>query len=89
MSRVSTCASFSATNLRVPISVAVGPDGEIFVADQGNDRIQKFGPDGRFITAFGHAPHAPGYSVGALAVAQDGTVYVTDPADQRVKRWQP
>lgn len=74
---------------RVPTSVAVGPQGDVFVADQENNRIQKFDRGGRFLTAFGHPPHAPGFSVGAVAVARDGTVYVTDLADQRVERWVP
>ena len=34
---------------RQPYSVAVDGDGNIYVADYGNDRIQKFSPNGRFL----------------------------------------
>ena len=74
---------------RTPTSIAIGPHGAVYVADQENDRLQKFTADGRFISAFGRAPQAPGFSVGAVAVAADGTVYATDPADERVQRWRP
>ncbi|MDE2149356.1 MAG: hypothetical protein KGJ55_05895 [Gammaproteobacteria bacterium] len=72
---------------RTPTSIAIGPHGDVFVADQENNRLQKFTAAGRFLTAFGHPPRAPGYSVGAVAAAAGGSVYVTDPADQRVERW--
>lgn len=73
---------------RTPTSIAIGPQGEVFVADQENNRIQKFTADGRFLTAFDQPPRAPGYGVGAVAVTADGDVYVTDLADQHVERWQ-
>jgi len=69
--------------------VAIGPHGDVFVADQENNRIQKFTADGRFLTAFGQPPQTAGYDVGAVAVAANGDVYVTDPADQHVEVWRP
>ena len=36
-----------------PWGIAVAPSGEVFVADTWNHRIQKFAPDGRFVTAWG------------------------------------
>jgi len=75
--------------LRTPTSIAIGPHGDVFVADQENNRVQKFTANGRFLTAFGHAPRQPGYSVGAVAVAPDGSVYVTNLSAERVERWIP
>ena len=69
--------------------MAIGPHGDVFVADQENNRIQKFTADGRFLTAFGQPPQTAGYDVGAVAVAANGDVYVTDPADQHVEVWRP
>jgi len=70
---------------RTPTSLAIGSHGDVFVADQENNRVQKFTADGRFLTAFGRPPQSPGYSVGAVAVSADGSVYVTDLARNRVE----
>jgi hypothetical protein len=48
-----------------PTSVAVGPEGDVYVADAaeeypdaGTARVQKFTPDGRFLTQWGDLPIA-------------------------------
>jgi DNA-binding beta-propeller fold protein YncE len=71
--------------------VAVGPEGNVFVADFNNHRIQKFAPDGSFLTSFGEEGSGPGQLDHAIAldVAKDGTVYVADFANNRVQRWRP
>ncbi len=38
---------------RSPWGIAVDASGNVYVADFGNDRVQKFGPDGAFITKWG------------------------------------
>lgn len=70
-------------------SVAVGPKGNIFVADFYNDRIQKFAPDGTFLTSFGQHGDAKGklrYPI-AVDVAPDGAVFVADYGNNRVTKW--
>ena len=77
--------------LAVVTSFAVGPQGHIFVADFYNHRIQKFAPDGTFLTSFGERGKRPGqieYPM-AVAVAGDGTVFVTDFGNNRVQAWRP
>jgi tripartite motif-containing protein 71 len=61
-------------------AIAFAPDGTFYVADVGNHRIQKFGPDRDFLTAWGKYGTDPGQFASALGVAVggDGTVYVTD-----------
>lgn len=72
-------------------SIASGPDGNIFVADFYNDRVQKFTADGQFLTAFGESGDGPGQFGHAMAVdvAADGSVFVTDFLNNRIQKWRP
>jgi len=70
-----------------PRDVAMGPDGNIYVADTNNHRIQVFSPDGRFLRGWG----AKGENAGqfnepwGIAVGEDGTVYVADTWNHRIQ----
>ena len=71
--------------------LAVGPRGNVFVADFYNHRIQKFAPDGAFLTSFGNRGDGAGefeYPI-AVAVAGDGTVFVADFGNNRIQKWRP
>lgn len=46
-------ASGAAGSLSGPKGIAVGPEGDLFVADSGNNRIAVYSPEGVFIRAFG------------------------------------
>lgn len=72
-------------------SVDIGPQGNVFVADFYNNRIQKFAPDGTFLTAFGEQGQGPGQFDKAIAVsvARDGTVFMVDYGNNRIQKWQP
>ncbi len=43
-----------------PSDVAVDKDGNIYVLDSANTRIQKFGPDGKFLATIGRKGQGPG-----------------------------
>ncbi|MEY2115025.1 MULTISPECIES: NHL repeat-containing protein [Rhodanobacter] len=73
---------------RTPTAIAIGPDGNVFVADEENNRIQKFSAKGRFLTAFGTPHRIPGFTETGVAVAEDGTVYATNLADNSVEVWK-
>ncbi|OLF85334.1 NHL repeat-containing protein [Marinobacter sp. C18] len=70
-------------------SIAIGPEGNVFVADFYNDRIQKFAADGGYLTAFGSEPENPGHMAMAVAAGHDGAVWSVNFADNRVGRWEP
>jgi tripartite motif-containing protein 71 len=74
--------------LRFPQSVAIGPDGSVYVADQSSSVIQVFGPDGSFRREVGRAGTRKGEltSVGAIAVAADNTLFVAD-GSNRIDRF--
>jgi tripartite motif-containing protein 71 len=75
--------------LRFPQAVAVGPDGSVYVGDQGSHVVQVFGPDGAFRREVGIAGTRPGElsAVGSLAVAGDGSLLVADGGSNRVVRY--
>ncbi len=64
-----------------PGAVAVDAAGNVYVADSGNDRIQKFTSNGVFLTKFGSSfdcDVGQGIVLGGIAVDADGNVYVSD-----------
>jgi hypothetical protein len=46
-------ASGSAGGLVAPTAIAIGPTGDVYVADFGNERVAQFAADGSFVRAFG------------------------------------
>ncbi len=71
-------------------SVAIGPHGNVFATDFSNNRVQKFAPDGTFLSAFGEKGEGQGQfdRAVAVAVAKDGTVFVTDLGNNRIQKWR-
>ena len=75
----------------MPSAIAVDGAGNLFVLDTGNHRVQKFGPDGRYLATFGRQGQGPGeFQYPAwLAVDAKGFIYVTDPFNQRIQVLTP
>jgi DNA-binding beta-propeller fold protein YncE len=63
-----------------PTNTAVDRQGNIYVADTGNYRVQVLDPTGKFVRAFGTQGDAPGEFIRPKGIAVDsqGHVYVAD-----------
>jgi len=74
-----------------PAGVAVDQDGNVFVSDTWNNRIEEFDADGTFIRAFGEAGDGPGYFARpkGISIDGDGHVWVADAMQNRVQVFTP
>jgi tripartite motif-containing protein 71 len=67
-----------------PEDITVDQEGNIYVADRLNNRIQKFDSEGNFLAAFGGEPDRDGvgggqfYMPSGIAVDGEGNIYVLD-----------
>ena len=75
--------------LRFPEAIAVGPEGDVYVADQLSYVVQKFGPTGAFLGEWGSFGAGQGQfgPIGGLATDAAGNVYVVDSSHDRVEKF--
>ncbi len=66
--------------LNLPRDAEIGPDGNLYVVDGGNFRIQVFSPSGEFLRSFGEVGSRSGQFSRPKGIALDpeGRVYVSD-----------
>jgi sugar lactone lactonase YvrE len=76
---------------KIPNSIAVSPDGFVYISDTHNWRIQKLTREGKSVWVKGE----PGYMLGqfgrprGIRVGPDGIVYVVDGATEIVQMYDP
>jgi DNA-binding beta-propeller fold protein YncE len=74
-----------------PTNAAVDKDGNLYVADTFNNRIEIFDADGNFIREFGKSGDGPGYFARpkGIGIDADGHVWVADAVQDRIQVFTP
>jgi DNA-binding beta-propeller fold protein YncE len=74
-------------NFSTPTHVAVDKDGNVYVTDTLNNRVEIFDAVGNFISEFGKAGDGPGHFARpkGIAIDSDGHIWVTDEVQSRVQ----
>jgi sugar lactone lactonase YvrE len=72
-----------------PRGAAIDDQGNLYVADMANNRIQVFGPDGRSLRTIGSAGSGEGQfqEPRGIAVDRQGNLYVADTWNARVQKF--
>ncbi len=75
------------TAFHYPSDVAMDGQGNLYVLDSGNGRIQKFGPDGRFLATIGRKGQGPAEFVqpNSIDLDGDGNLVVNDAMQARLQ----
>ena len=75
----------------MPWGITLDNDGNVFVADWRNDRIQQFTADGEWMASFGQSGDGVGQfnRPNSVCVDADGDIYVADWLNNRVQVLAP
>ena len=71
----------------LPWGITLDAQGNVYVADWRNDRIQKFDANGRFLASFGESGDGDGqfHRPSGVAVDSEGYIYVADWGNERIQ----
>jgi sugar lactone lactonase YvrE len=74
-----------------PSGLAIDANGDVWVADFGNNRVQQFSPDGMFLTAWGESGSKAGqfFNLTDVAIDAHGRIWVSDWRNGRVQVFEP
>jgi len=75
-----------------PEGIAVDAQGNIYVTDNGNNRVEKFDSDGKFLGKWGNWGSDDGQFeyVFRIAIDSQGNIYVTDDGDNdSIQKFRP
>lgn len=72
-----------------PKGIAIGPTGNLYIADSQNNRIEEVSPSGQFIRAWGTKGTGDGQfnQPWGIAVSREGNVYVADTWNHRIQEF--
>ena len=93
-SQLGTTSTVSSTDgeFEQPNGVAIDADGNIYIADRNNERVQKFNSSGGFLLKWGSSGSGNGQFAannGAvdIAIDSDGNIWVVDRGNHRVQKF--
>ncbi len=74
-----------------PSDIAMDSSGNIYILDSGNQRIQKFSPEGKYLATFGRKGQGPGEftSPSSLDIDSKGYLYVLDSNQRKLQILTP
>ncbi len=75
--------------LKAPGDIALAANGDLFVVDRGNNRIERLNQEGKFVSKFGAEGTANGQFKRPCAIAIDpsGNLWVADADNNRVEKF--
>jgi DNA-binding beta-propeller fold protein YncE len=75
----------------MPSDIVLDKEGNVYVLDSGNHRIQKFDPDGNYLATFGRRGQGPGdfQYPQSIDLDPDGNLYVSDSGNQKIQIIKP
>lgn len=91
LTKVGTLGDVEATDpnlaFYMPSDMVIDASKNLYVLDTGNHRIQKFGPNGKFLTSYGRQGQGPGdfYYPESFGIDGRGTLFVADTNNQRIQ----
>ena len=74
------------------VSLAMGPDGTIYVMDQQAPALRVYNADGSYLATFGREGEGPGEyrrPDGGMGVLSDGRIVLRDPSNARIQVFAP
>jgi sugar lactone lactonase YvrE len=75
----------------MPSGISLDSQGNLYILDTGNHRIQKFSPEGAFLASLGRQGQGPGeFSYpDSIDVDASGMIWVSDPNNKRIQVLTP
>ena len=75
----------------MPMDIAVDKEGNVYVLDSGNHRIQKFDSEGNFLASFGRHGQGPGefQYPQSIDIDDKGNMYIADSGNQKINILKP
>ena len=74
-----------------PYDITMDKEGNLYILDTGNDRIQKFNPEGKYLDTIGRQGQGPGEFQNPLSLDIDsqGKLYVADQVAKKIHIFNP